>query len=64
MTRLLATGRDGTIGRHLSRNVKALDLDLLRFNEFKEDLGNCTIIHLAARVGVEEVRRSPKFRER
>jgi len=61
MTRLLATGRDGTIGRHLSRNVKALDLDLLRFSEFEEDLGNCTIIHLAARVGVEEVRRSPQI---
>jgi nucleoside-diphosphate-sugar epimerase len=61
MTRLLATGRDGTIGRHLSSHIKVLDLDLLRFSEFKEDLSDCTIIHLASRVGVEEVRRNPQI---
>ena len=61
MPRLLATGRYGTIGRHLSENVEALDLDLLRISEFSRDLGNSTVIHLASRVGVEEVRRNPQI---
>jgi nucleoside-diphosphate-sugar epimerase len=55
----LATGKTGTIGRHLSQNIKSLDIDLLRIREFKGNLNNQTIIHLAGSVGIQKVQRDP-----
>jgi UDP-glucose 4-epimerase len=58
---ILATGKTGTIGQFLSKEVEPMDLNLLKIRKYSRDLSESIVIHLAARVGIHEVIKDPKL---
>ena len=63
MRKILATGVTGNIGRHLSREVEPLKLDLTSLKEIDSLMirGDYSVIHLAGIVGEDKVRKNEKF---
>ena len=61
--KIIATGKTGTIGKCLGKNVLGLELDLLRVAQCKEDFGESIILHLASVVEAREIKKDRSLAE-